>query len=71
MFYLVFIIHEVRKNKSLLEFYTPVDLSTIYPLKPLTASLKKHRPSATAPNHVQKTRTSFCPKQNIRITEDQ
>jgi len=41
MFYLVFIIHEVRKNKSLLEFYTPVDLSTIYPLKPLTALLKK------------------------------
>jgi len=41
MFYLVFIIHEVRKNKGLLEFYTPVDLSTIYPLKPLTALLKK------------------------------
>ena len=59
MFYLVFIIHEVRKNKSLLEFYTPVDLSTIYPLKPLTASLKKHRPSATAPNHIQKKEQVF------------
>jgi hypothetical protein len=40
MFYLVFIIHEVGKNKSLLEFYIPVYLSAIYPFKPLIASLR-------------------------------
>jgi len=56
MFYLVFIIHEVRKNKGLLEFYTPVDLSTIYPLKPLTALLKKNT------DHQQQLLTIFKKK---------
>lgn len=41
MFYLAFIVHAIRKTKCLLEFYIPVDLSTIYPLKPLIAPVQK------------------------------
>jgi len=45
MFYLVFIfiVHAIRKTKYLLEFYIPVDLSTIYPLKPLISSFQKKK----------------------------
>ena len=67
MFYLVFIAHAIRKTKCLFEFYIPVDLSTIYPLKPLISSYQKkkntgHQQQLLAMSN--KSSTSFVQIQN-------
>jgi hypothetical protein len=67
MFYLVFIVHAIRKTKCLFEFYIPADLSTIYPLEPLISSYQKkknagHQQQLLAMSN--KSSTSFVPIQN-------